>query len=168
MKYTFRANGGGEADRLTTLEITPEEGGLRLDYFAADSCFYSPFKQDNEPLYDGCAVELFLAEDGDAQNYTEYEFSPFGLRWKGRITHKNDEREGVLLDTRGVECLATRTERDYRVQAFIPTPYTLGVTRFNAFRIERTGADAPYLLYAAFPTLCETFHVPQKMQVLKR
>lgn len=95
MKYCFFANDGGAADRKTTLEITCEEGGLRLKYCAEDSCFYSPFAKDNEPLYDGCAVEIFLAEDGDANAYTEYEFSPYGLRWKGRITHKNGKREGV-------------------------------------------------------------------------
>ena len=111
-------------------------------------------------------MEIFLAEDGDANAYTEYEFSPYGLRWKGRITHKNGKREGVLLDTGDVECLAVRTEKDYFVEAFIPTPYRRGVTRFNAFRIEREGADKPYLLYAVFPTLCETFHVPEKMGLL--
>ena len=141
MKYCFFANDGGAADRKTTLEITCEEGGLRLKYCAEDSCFYSPFSEDNEPLYDGCAVEIFLAEDGDANAYTEYEFSPYGLRWKGRITHKNGKREGVLLDTSDVECVAVRTEKDYFVEAFIPTPYRRGVTRFNAFRIEREGAD---------------------------
>ena len=67
MKYCFFANDGGAADRKTTLEITCEEGGLRLKYCAEDSCFYSPFSKDNEPLYDGCAVEIFLAEeDGEA------------------------------------------------------------------------------------------------------
>ena len=74
--------------------------------------------------------------------------------------------DAAVLDTGDVECLAVRTEKDYFVEAFIPTPYRRGVTRFNAFRIEREGADKPYLLYAVFPTLCETFHVPEKMGLL--
>lgn len=162
MKYTLRANSGEKADRLTTLEIKEEEGGLRLYYSAYDSSFYSPFKEDNEPIYDGCVVEIFFSPDGNENEYFEYEFSPGGLVWAGKIRHVNGRRLTEMLDP----CVPHEVRREgnnYFVEAFIPVEYAAGKSKFNAFRIERNGADSPYLLYAVFPTLCDTFHVPSKL-----
>lgn len=166
MKYILKANSGQPTDRYTSVEIAPEEGGIRLKYTACDSCFYSPFQRDNDPLYDGCAVEIFFSSNGDVNEYVEYEFSPSGLVWAGRISHVGGERRTVMLDT-NVPHMVKKEGKDYFVEAFIPAEYKAGVSRFNAFRIEREGADAPYLLYAVFPTRCETFHVPQKLGVVE-
>lgn len=166
MKYTLYANSGEKADRKTALEITLEKGGISLDYSAYDSCFYSPFKKDNDPLYDGCVVEIFFSPTGYVNEYLEYEFSPNGLVWAGRITHKDGQRLTQMLDP-NIPHTVKKEGKDYFVHAFIPTEYALGISRFNAFRIERAGEHAPCLLYAAFPTLCETFHVPSKLGVLQ-
>lgn len=166
MKYTLKANNGEKADRITALEIKKEEGGLRLFYSAYDSCFYSPFTKDNDPIYDGCAVEIFFSPDGNANEYYEYEFSPNGLVWAGKIRHENGERMTEMIDP-SIPHTVKKEGKNYFVEAFIPVKYAAGKSRFNAFRIEREGADKPYLLYAVFPTLCETFHVPSGLGVLE-
>lgn len=164
-KYTLKANGGGQADRLTTLEIKEEEGGLRLFYSAYDSCFYSPFKKNNDPLYDGCVVEIFFSPDGNENEYLEYEFSPEGLVWAGKISHEGGERKTRMLSP-DVQHSVKKEGNNYFVEAFIPVSYTAGKAKFNAFRIEREGEDSPYLLYAVFPTMCGTFHIPFRLRVL--
>lgn len=163
-EHLLSANSGGKADRRCVFRTGREEGGIYVIYEAQDSYFFTPYSKDNEPLYDGSVVELFLAEKGNACDYAEYEFAPNGAVFCGRINH-DGKANLTLTDTAAVKSTVTRIGGGYRVEAHIKTDIDFGKALFNAYRIERKCEGAPYELYALFPTECETFHVPDKMRL---
>lgn len=138
---------------------------------AIDFCFevkdedlISPFSKDNEDLWQGDAVEVFLSPDGDRTRYFELEVSPFGVRFWGEVINRDGKTPQLKKLPPMFEARAERTGEGYTVH--IELPYgELGAVlpenmAFNAFRLDKK-ADGRQLLYALSPTFSDSFHRPQ-------
>ena len=138
---------------------------------AIDFCFevkdedlISPFSKDNEDLWQGDAVEVFLSPDGDRTRYFELQVSPFGVRFWGEVINRDGKTPQLKKLPPMFQAKAERTEAGYKVH--IELPYgELGAVlpenmAFNAFRLDKK-ADGRQLLYALSPTFSDSFHRPQ-------
>ena len=129
-----------------------------------DEDVISPYRTDNEDIWQGDAVEVFLSPDGDLTRYFELEVSPFGVRFFGEVINRDGKTPRLKKLPPNFEASAERTEEGYVVQ--IELPYgELGAVlpekmAFNAFRLDKK-ADGRQLLYALSPTFCNSFHRPQ-------
>ena len=128
-----------------------------------DEDVISPFQEDNEDIWQGDAVEVFLSPDGNLEHYFELEVSPFGVRFWGEVTFGGGEKTLKKLPP-PFEAEASRTKEGYAVQIKLPLAAMQGYDRaavvLNAFRLDKK-ADGRQELYALNPTRCETFHKPE-------
>ena len=128
-----------------------------------DADLISPFQEDNEDIWQGDAVEVFLSPDGDFARYYELEVSPFGVRFWGEIAFSESMRVLKKLPP-PFRAEVTRTEAGYAVHIRLPLSAMQGYDRaavmLNAFRLDKK-ADGRQELYALNPTRCETFHKPE-------
>ena len=129
-----------------------------------DEDVISPYLTDNEDIWQGDAVEVFLSPDGDLTRYFELEVSPFGVRFFGEVVNSDGKTPRLKKRPPMFEASAERTEGGYTVH--IELPYgELGAVlpenmAFNAFRLDKK-ADGRQLLYALSPTFSNSFHRPQ-------
>lgn len=129
-----------------------------------DEDVISSYLTDNEDIWQGDAVEVFLSPDGDRTRYFELEVSPFGVRFWGEVINRDGKTPRLKKLPPMFEASAERTEEGYVVQ--IELPYgELGAVlpekmAFNAVRLDKK-ADGRQLLYALSPTFCNSFHCPQ-------
>lgn len=129
-----------------------------------DEDVISPYLTDNEDIWQGDAVEVFLSPDGDRTRYFELEVSPFGVRFWGEVINRDGKTPRLKRLPPMFEASAERTDEGYNVH--IELPYgELGAVlpekmAFNAFRLDKK-ADGRQLLYALSPTFCNSFHRPQ-------
>ena len=141
-------------------------GELEADFFfgVRDEDVISPFQEDNEDIWQGDAVEVFLSPDGNPEHYFELEVSPLGVRFWGEVTFAEGKKRLKKLPP-PFEAEVVRTEAGYAVQIKLPLAAMQGYDRtavmLNAFRLDKK-ADGRQKLYALNPTLCESFHKPQK------
>ena len=140
--------------------------GREAEFFfgVRDEDVISPFQEDNEDIWQGDAVEVFLSPDGNPEHYFELEVSPLGVRFWGEVTFSGGEKRLKKLPP-PFRADAARTQEGYVVQIKLPLAAMRGYDRaavmLNAFRLDKK-ADDRQKLYALNPTLCESFHKPQK------
>ena len=154
-------NTSGESNEECRFSCEFRKYAVHFSFEVKDEDVISPYRSDNEDIWQGDAVEVFLSPDGDLTRYFELEVSPFGVRFFGEIVNSDGKtpRLKKLLEAR-----AERTEEGYNVH--IELPYgELGAVlpdkmAFNAFRLDKK-ADGRQLLYALSPTFCNSFHRPQ-------
>ena len=159
----LKNNDGSKASYPTSLQLEYRQGILHVVFEAKNSELYCPYNHDNQPLYEGCAVELFLAEKGDRNSYIEYEFSPNGAVFCGRIDY--DKKPNLtMLPTDGISCTASVKGNEYIINAAIAVEMDKEKALFNAYRIECSKKDEPQKLMALYPTESKTFHVPERMR----
>lgn len=129
-----------------------------------DEDIISPYLTDNEDIWQGDAVEVFLSPDGDRTRYFELQVSPFGVRFWGEVINRDGKTPQLKKLPPMFQAKAERTEAGYKVH--IELPYgELGAVlpenmAFNAFRLDKK-ADGRQLLYALSPTFSDSFHRPQ-------
>ncbi len=164
----FVRNDGAQAARRTDFDISYGDGALTVTYTADNSELFCPYSKDNEPLYEGCVVELFLAEKGDRDSYLEYEFSPCGAVFCGRITYDGAPHLELLPVESITHCDIEAYGSGYRVKARITVDIDIDCALFNAYRIECKEGDTEQELFALFPTKCATFHRPEFMRPLRQ
>ena len=137
---------------------------VHFSFEVKDEDIISPYLTDNEDIWQGDAVEVFLSPDGDLTRYFELEVSPFGVRFFGEIVNSDGKTPRLKKLPPIFEARAERTDEGYNVH--IELPYgELGAVlpekmAFNAFRLDKK-ADGRQLLYALSPTFCNSFHRPQ-------
>lgn len=129
-----------------------------------DEDIVSPYLKDNEDIWQGDAVEVFLSPDGDRTRYFELQVSPFGVRFWGEVINRDGKTPQLKKLPPMFQAKAERTGEGYTVH--IELPYgELGAVlpenmAFNAFRLDKK-ADGRQLLYALSPTFSNSFHRPQ-------
>ena len=160
MKYLLNNFTGEIASPKTSFNVTNRGTSLVFSFVAEESSLFSYSKKDNDDLWKGCVVEVFL-DLGDKDFYYEFEVAPNGATFvaKKYIDHlefiKNDffKSKSVIEGT------------SYKVEMVIDLSKLniLKDIRYNAFRIEN---DSPKEksdnLFALNPTLCDTFHIREK------
>ena len=161
--YHLRENVTGAENEECSFRFRFGEREAEFFFDVRDEDVISPFQEDNEDIWQGDAVEVFLSPDGNPEHYFELEVSPFGARFWGEVTFAEGEKRLKKLPP-PFEAEASRTKEGYAVQIKLPLAAMQGYDRravvLNAFRLDKK-ADGGQDLYALNPTRCETFHKPE-------
>ena len=80
-EYFLRENVSGAENKECTFRFEADEAGLIFFFLVRDEDVISPFREDNEDIWQADAVEIFLSPDGDPVRYKEMEVSPYGIRF---------------------------------------------------------------------------------------
>ncbi len=166
--YFLRENVTGAEDGTCRFSVRLEGGALHFR-FCVNAAPYSPFREDNEDIWQADAVEVFLSPDGCPDRYKELEVSPYGVRFYADIAC--DGRRLPRADkTAPAFTAATRLAAGgYEAEICLPLAALAGfdaaAMRFNAFCLCGSAAGKQRLL-ALCPTLCPTFHKPQRFVAL--
>ena len=164
MMCLLSENTSGESNEECRFSCGFGKYAAHFSFEVKDEDVISPYLTDNEDIWQGDAVEVFLSPDGDLTRYFELEVSPFGVRFFGEVVNSDGKTPRLKKRPPMFEASAERTEEGYVVQ--IELPYgELGAVlpekmAFNAFRLDKK-ADGRQLLYALSPTFCNSFHRPQ-------
>ena len=162
--YHLRENVTGAGNGECSFCFRFGEREAEFFFGVRDEDVISPFQEDNEDIWQGDAVEVFLSPDGNPEHYFELEVSPFGVRFWGEVTFLGGEKRLKKLPP-PFRADAARTQEGYVVQIKLPLAAMRGYDRaavmLNAFRLDKK-ADGRQKLYALNPTLCESFHKPQE------
>lgn len=153
-------------DNRTGKKILPEtyvsykvEGDfLLVDFSAYDSSLNSFSHVNNDQLYRGDVVEVFL-DLGD-EFYYELEVAPNGATFVAKIIDKTP----IFINDDFFKSEVKVVGNDYFVKMSINLA-KLGrfeTLKMNAFRIETRGIRTDYILQALSPTMTNTFHVRDK------
>ena len=123
---------------------------------AYDSSLTSYGNKDNDELYRGDVVEVFV-NIGEPNAYLEIEVAPNGKKFVANIINKKIN----FIDSSFVKTDVELQKNNYFVTIDIDLSRfnVLRPIRYNAYRIETKGIKENYLLLAASPTMCDTFHV---------
>ncbi len=161
--YHLRENITGAENGECSFCFRFGEREVKFFFDVKDEDLISPFREDNEDIWQGDAVEVFFSPDGNPERYFELEVSPFGVRFWGEVTVDGGEKALKKLPP-PFEAESSRKEAGYSVQIKLPLAAMQGYDRaavtLNAFRLDKK-ADGRQELYALNPTRCETFHKPE-------
>ena len=154
---------GEETPFKTSLDYGRYDGGFYFDFDCENSKLFSAYDKDNEPIYRGDVVELFICSGGDRRSYYEIEVAPNGTTFFAAIRNENGIHAKMLEKTFISE--VSLKENGYFVRIKVPFE-AIGYNKnaeacFNAYRIETEGGVPEKNLLALNPTLCGTFHMPQ-------
>lgn len=138
-----------------------------------------PYKNYNEPIYRGDAVEFFISPYASEIDYFEFDTSPTGINFNATVKNRSGdgvdadfdliEKEGIVRYTPDVG------EKSFVMETF--APFSLLFNRekkdpqqmpwlVNAYRIDRAGGKKT-TFYSISPTLLANFHIPEKFAELK-
>ncbi len=90
--YYLRENVTGAENGECCFRCRFGEREAEFFFGVRDEDIISPFQEDNEDLWQGDAVEVFLSPDGRLTRYFELEVSPFGVRFWGEVTFAGGEK----------------------------------------------------------------------------
>ena len=147
----------------TYVSYKKENNHLTFCFKAYDSSLNSYSTKDNDALYNGDVVEVFL-DFGD-EYYFEFEVAPSGATFVAKI----DNMKPIFIDDSFFDSDVVVKNKDYYVKMVIDLSCFKNIKyiRFNAFRIETQGIKPEYILQALSPTLSNSFHVRDKFMELK-
>ena len=161
--YHLRENVTGAENEECSFRFRFGEREAEFFFDVKDEDVISPFQEDNEDIWKGDAVEVFLSPDGRLTRYFELEVSPFGVRFWGEVTFAGGEKRLKKVPP-PFEANVVRTQEGYVVQIKLPLAamqrYDRTAVMLNAFRLDKK-ADGRQELYALNPTECATFHKPE-------
>ena len=167
--YLLRENETGAENEECSFRCRFGEREAEFYFDVKDEDIISPFQKDNEDIWEGDAVEVFLSPDGRQSHYYELEVSPCGVRFWGEITVSEGERK-LKKQPPPFSAEAERTDDGYRVKIVLPLAALCGSERgelrLNAFRLDRK-STGEQRLYALAPTYCPTFHRPEYFMKLQ-
>lgn len=147
-----------EVEPKTLLSVNRIDDTLIFEFSAYDSSLNSFSNIDNDELYNGDVVEVFL-DLGD-EFYYEFEVAPNGASFVAKIVNGTP----VFINNDFFAPSSSIKDNSYFVTMKIDLS-ELGNNkkiRYNAFRIETKRIETNYILEALSPTLSNTFHVRDK------
>ena len=154
---------GGAASFKTAFDCGRKGSYLTFSFDCENSQRFSAYSEDNEPIYLGDVVEIFIGVGENPKKYFELEVAPNGTKFFAGI-HNDGELKVKLLEPI-FKAEIENTESGYRVSISLPES-AIGVSGdeklyFNAFRIETEGGETEKYLQALSPTYSGSFHVPK-------
>ena len=166
MKTFLRENKTGvKTEFITSVEYCKTSSGFNFKFSCHDSKLFSAGNKDNDPIFKGDVVEVFMCTGGDLSEYYELEVAPNGTIFFALIKNDGKDITPTYLE-KTFTSEVTITEKGYDCEIFIPfesVNYKEDVpVKFNAFRIETEGGIPDKNLISLNPTLCSTFHKPEK------
>ena len=159
MKYRlFDTRTGKLEEPITNFSFEKLNNVLICSFEAKDSSLNSYSNKNNDDLYLGDVVELFL--DLGSDFYYEFEVAPNNATFVAKIVNSKP----VFIDSSFFESEVKIIDKDYYVQMKIDLSNLdkYEEIKINAFRIETKGIKSELILQALSPTLCNTFHVRDK------
>lgn len=160
MKYLLDNFTGKKANPATTIDIKSKGSSLVFSFIAEESSLFSYSKKNNDDLWKGSVVEVFL-DLGDKDFYYEFEVAPNGAMFvaKKYPDHLEFIKNDFFKSTTSVEGNTYKVEMEIDLSKLRITNYI----KYNCFRIENERSkEKSDNLEALSPTLCETFHVRDK------
>lgn len=154
MKQLFDNRTGNIGNPKTFVSCRLENSFLVFNFEAYDSSLNSFSKTNNDALYNGDVVELFL-DLGDVFYY-EFEVAPNGATFVATIV----DAKPTFISNNFFQSNVKIDGNNYSVCMIIDLS-RLGfkkLIRFNAFRIETKGIKPEYILQSLSPTLSNSFH----------
>ncbi len=174
------AGGSGPAIQQTRVRVAWDDAALHVRFDCEDRDAWGTFERRDDPIYEEEAVEIFLAAGtADPFDYFEFEVSPRGVLWDGKVHNPTSRRADMVVD-KSWNCPEIRwaTGRSGRRQdwwAALAIPWR-GVApgelprlwRANFYRIERPRDGEPEFS-AWSPTLTSPpdFHQPARFGTLE-
>lgn len=163
-KYYLRENKTGREDVGCMFCYAFGKDALHFHFDVKDDDVISPYRNDNDDIWHGDAVEVFISPDGDLTRYKEIEVSPFGVRFYGEIIYADGQMSRLKKTEPEYDAEAVRTEYGYAVTIRLPFKAMKGFDRLkmklNAFRLDKK-ENGGQELYALNPTFCNSFHRPK-------
>lgn len=158
MQYLFDNRTGKKAIPETLISYKKDDNKLLFEFIAKDSSLSSYSNKDNDEIYRGDVVEIFL-DFGD-EYYYEFEVAPNGTTFIAKIINGAPE----FINNNFFKSAAIIDGNSYKVNMTIDLDKFKQINhiKFNAFRIETKGIKQDYILQALSPTLKDTFHVRDK------
>lgn len=149
---------GKEVEPKTLLSVNRIKDALIFEFEAYDSSLNSFSNIDNDELYNGDVVEVFL-DLGD-EFYYEFEVAPNGANFVAKIINGTP----VFINNDFFSSSSSIKDDSYFVTMKIDLSKLSNnkKIRYNAFRIETKRIETNYILEALSPTLSNTFHVRDK------
>ncbi len=161
--YSLKENVTGREDDGCRFRYVLSGEAISFFFDVEDEDIVSPYRKDNENIFLGDAVEVFLSPDGDLTRYKELEVSPFGVRFYGNIRNESGSFPELEKIPPAFSADVRMREGGWRAEIVLPLAALEGfdgkTMKLNAFRLDKK-ADGRLLLYALNPTLCESFHRP--------
>jgi hypothetical protein len=175
-----RADGGGPALHQTMVRACCDGTALYVRFDCDDPDIWATFTQRDDPIYDEEVVEVFITPGaGDPIDYYEFEISPAGVLFDGRVHNPTSTRANLVVDEKwdcpGIRWASERDDPAHRWSVALAIPWA-GITpdgrppkvcRANFYRIERPRAGAPEFSCWS-PTLTDPadFHKPARFGFL--
>ena len=158
MKRLLDNRTGKEIEPKTIVSYEIDNSYLKFCFEAYDSSLNSFSSIDNDELYNGDVVEVFL-DFGDAFYY-EFEVAPNGATFVAKII----DGKPVFIKNDFFKSNVKVEGHNYFVEMIIDLSKLKQKEsiKFNAYRIETKGIKTNYILQALSPTLSNTFHVRDK------
>ncbi len=148
----------------TTLSYKMSGQNLEFVFECDHSEYFSAYSVDNEPIFMGDVVEVFIGIGKNPKEYYELELAPNGTRFFGKIKNNGGKLKVELLSPE-FNATVERTKSGYKsviaIKESVITKLGKGKIYFNAYRIETEGGEAEKHLIALSPTLSSTFHKPE-------
>ena len=157
-KRLFDNRTGKLGEPLTNISYEKTGDILTFTFEAFDSSLNSFSSKNNDAIYNGDVVEVFLDFGDDF--YYEFEIAPNGATFIAKILNGNI----IFVENTFFESSVRIEGNNYFVKMRIDLS-KLGESKnikFNAFRIETKGIKPNYILQALCPTLSNSFHVRDK------
>ena len=140
----------------TYFSVTKKDDLFIFSFEAMKSSLFSAHNKYNDPIYEGCVVEVFI-EYGKKNHYYEVEVAPNGTVFLADIENIDGKTHIFCIDDCSVKSNVKIDVDCYNVTIQIPVEKIKTESpKFNAFRIEV--ADGKQYLYALNPTMCDWFH----------
>ena len=178
------ADASGPALQQTRVRVAWDDEALHVRFDCEDRDAWGTFERRDDPIYEEEAVEVFLAAGtADPADYFEFEVSPRGVLWEGRIQNPTSQRADRVTDTSwdcpGIRWAAGRgaSREDWWAALAIPwrgvVPDGPGgppprLWRANFYRIERPRDGEPeFSGWSPTFTHPADFHQPARFGVLE-
>ena len=149
---------GRQIEPRTSFTYTKKNNHLFFQFIAYDSSLNSYSNNDNDELYKGDVVEIFLDLGDDF--YYEFEVAPAGATFVAKIFNGKPQfiNNNFFKSKTNIEANNYRVNIDIDLSSFKENSHI----KFNAFRIETKGIRQNYILQALSPPLPDSFHVRNK------
>lgn len=159
---------GSSEDKITDVEISRVNQKLRFIFNAKDSCFFCPFSENNQELWHGDVVEVFIRYGEQINTYYEFEIAPNGCIFFAQIHYSCGNFTFKPIDD--FPCYTvSKMGKSYKVELIIDLEklFNNKILKnddlfLNLFRIDGKNTTSP-LRSALNPTLINNFHCPDKM-----
>ena len=125
--YFLKENVSGKESCECKFRFQIGKDKLNFIFDVTDPDIISPYSSDNENIYYGDAVEIFITPDGDLSRYKELEVSPFGVRFFGNIINRDGKTPELTKIAPAFSAQAMETLTGYRVVIDLPLPYGIDI-----------------------------------------